>query len=138
MAKGKTPVRHDIRCYLCGHTFEVSSKTLSTTCPKCHRAIKVEDINIKSYTPVNDVQTCGRIIITQRGRIAAKRIMSGEGIICNGSIEGEIDTVAGVELGPKAAWKGKSLRSGTLKVAAGATLSGQVNVPKSGEERPGA
>ena len=77
MARAK-PKRF-IRCYLCGFAQEVSSRTMSTTCPECHKAIKVEDVVIKTYLPVNDLQTCGKIKITKRGRVAARRIQSGEG-----------------------------------------------------------
>ena len=59
---------------------------MSTTCPGCTKAIKVEDVVVKSYTPVNNLQTCGMIKITKRGRVAARRIQCGDGIICDGAI----------------------------------------------------
>ena len=121
--------RQEIRCYLCGKRFEVSAKTMSTTCTSCNKAIKVEDIVVKSYMPVNDVQTCGRIKITKRGRIAARTIQSGAGIVSEGTIEGSIETEGDVQLTAKSSWKGRSLRSRTLVVEDGATLNGQVKVP---------
>ena len=69
----KQAARRDIRCYLCGHRFEVSTRTMSVPCPSCHKALKVEDITVKNYLPVNDLQTCGRITITKTGRVVAKR-----------------------------------------------------------------
>ncbi|MHC4949174.1 MAG: polymer-forming cytoskeletal protein [Planctomycetota bacterium] len=102
---------------------------MSTTCPGCHKAIKVEDVVVKSYLPVNDLQTCGRIRVTRRGRVAAKRVQSGDGVICEGTIEGSIETDGAVELGPKATWKGKKLQSRSLAIANGATLTGVICVP---------
>ncbi|NNF43841.1 MAG: polymer-forming cytoskeletal protein [Phycisphaerales bacterium] len=133
-SRGKPLPRRAIRCYLCGHCFEVSEKTMSTTCAKCHKAIKVEDVQVKSYLPVNDLQTCGHIRITKRGRVAARNIQSGKGISCEGSLEGSIETDGNVELGPKASWKGTVLHSRTLKISDGASLHGRVQVPWKREE----
>lgn len=129
MAKAKKAATRTIRCYLCGHRFEVSARTMSTTCPGCHKAIKVEDVVIKSYLPVNDLQTCGHLKITRRGRVAAKRIQSGDGIACEGILEGSVETESKVELGNKSSWKGNVLKSSTLVVKDGATLTGGVCVP---------
>jgi hypothetical protein len=134
MAKPGKGARQEIRCYLCGHRFEVSSKAMSVTCAKCNKAIKVEDIVVKSYVPVNDVQTCGSIKVTRRGRIAARMIQSGEGIESEGTVEGNIETEGTVHFGPSAIWKGKSLRSRTLAVEDGAQLNGRVRVPWLREE----
>lgn len=129
MPRAKKGVQRPIRCYLCGHRFEVSGQTMSTACPGCSSAIKVEDLVIKSYVPVNDLQTCGKIRITRRGRVAAKRIQCGDGIECEGAIEGSIETDGDVTLGPKASWKGKALQSRSLFISDGATVDGQVVVP---------
>jgi cytoskeletal protein CcmA (bactofilin family) len=102
---------------------------MSTTCPGCHKAIKIEDVVVKSYIPVVDLQTCGSIRIAKRGRVAAQRIQCGDGIVCEGAIEGSIETEGDVHLGPKAFWKGKTLQSRALKIAAGAKLMGVVTVP---------
>ena len=101
---------------------------MSTTCPGCTKAIKVEDVVVKSYTPVNNLQTCGMIKITKRGRVAARRIQCGDGIICDGAMEGTIETDGDVRLGPKATWRGKSLRSRSLAIADGAKLLGAISV----------
>lgn len=129
MAKVKAPVRREIRCYLCGHRFEVSPRTMSVPCPRCNKALKVEDILIKTYLPVNDLQTCGKIIIAKNGRVVAKLIRSGDGIECEGALEGVIETDGELNLGPKASWKGKNLYSRALAIADGAQLVGYVKVP---------
>jgi cytoskeletal protein CcmA (bactofilin family) len=111
---------------------------MSTTCPGCTRAIKVEDLVVKSYTPVNDLQTCGKIKITKRGRVAAKRIQCGDGIDCDGVMEGSVETDGDVRLGPKASWKGRTLQSRSLAIADGAKLLGAVTVPwpRAEQKRP--
>lgn len=118
-----------IRCYLCGHRFEVSLRTMSTTCPKCNKAIKVEDVTVKTYLPVNDLQTCGKVVIAKKGRVVARRITSGEGIVCEGAMEGAVETDGDVTLGPKASWKGDHLFSRSLTIEDGATILGVVTVP---------
>jgi len=102
---------------------------MSTTCPGCHKAIKIEDVIVKTYIPVVDLQTCGRIKITKRGRVAARRIQSGDGIDCDGIMEGAVETDGDVHFGPKSSWKGTSLLSRSIEIAAGAKLIGIVTVP---------
>jgi len=119
-----------IHCYLCGHGFDVPARAMSTTCPACNKAIQVEDVVVKSYLPVTDLQTCGRISVTARGRVAAKRVRGGGGIDCDGAIEGSIETEGVVVLGPKASWKGPVLRSRHLEIADGARLEGRIEVPR--------
>jgi hypothetical protein len=132
--KAKKAVRRAIRCYLCGRRFEVSSRTMSTTCPGCHKAIKVEDVRVKTYLGLIDLKTCGRISITRRGRVAARIIQSGGGIECEGAMEGNVETDGAIQLGPKASWKGRTLQSRTLTVADGATLLGRITVPWARED----
>ncbi len=124
----QAPARRSVRCYLCGHRFDVSLRTMSTTCPGCNKAIKVEDLEISSYVPVTELQTCGTVRIARRGRVVAKRIRCGTGVDCEGTIEATIDTDGFVRLGPKATWKGDSLRSRTLRISDGAKLLGSLAV----------
>ena len=129
MARLRAAAKRTVRCYFCGHGLVVSARAMSTTCPGCHKAIKIEDLVVKSYVPVVDLQTCGQIRITKRGRVAAKLIQSGDGIICDGAMEGVVETDGDVMMGPKAFWKGKTLQSRSLEIAAGAKLVGVVTVP---------
>jgi hypothetical protein len=135
MARAKKAVRREIGCYYCGQRFEVSARTLSTTCTRCNKAIQVEDVVVKTYIPVNDLQTCGSIRVTRRGRVAAKNIQSGEGILCEGSIEGSIETDGNVRLTAKSSWKGKRLASRALCIEDGAVLNGHIHVPWEREKK---
>jgi hypothetical protein len=103
---------------------------MSTACPGCNRAIKIEDVVIKTYLPVNDLQTCGKITITKKGRVAARIISSGEeGIDCEGIMEGAVESDGEVRFGPQASWKGKSLTGRALHIEDGAKLNGLIVVP---------
>jgi len=128
-AKKGASERRRISCYLCGHELEVSGMAMSTTCPGCHKAIRIEDLIIKSYTPVNDLETCGRIHVTKRGRVAAKRIRAGDGIACEGVMHGAVETAGDIEFGPKGEWKGDILRSRRLIIVDGVKLDGRITVP---------
>ncbi len=133
-ATTRAGTRRSIRCYLCGHVQDVSARTMSTTCPGCNRAIKVENVTVKSYLPVNDLQTCGEVTITKRGRVVAKRIQSGEGISCEGAMEGTVETDGPIELGAKSSWKGQRLVGHSLVIQDGATLLGRVTIPWNREQ----
>ena len=121
--------KREIRCYFCGHRFGVSTRTMSVPCPHCNKALKVEDITVKSYLPVNDLQTCGRITIAKNGRVVAKVIRSGDGIDCEGTLEGALETDGPITLGDKASWKGKSLMCKSIAIAEGAKLVGYMKIP---------
>lgn len=108
---------------------------MSTACPRCNRAIKVENVTIKSYLPVHELQTCGTVTITARGRVVAKRVDAGEGIVCDGTIEGDVETDGNMTLGPKATWKGQRLASRSLEIKEGAKVLGVINVPWQREEK---
>jgi hypothetical protein len=129
MATEKKSPRRNIQCYLCGNRFEVSLRAMSTTCPGCNKAIKIEDVTVKTYLPVNDLQTCGKVTIAKNGRVVAKRIQSGDGVVCEGVMEGAVETDGIVTLGPKSSWKGDHLFSRSLELTDGAKLLGHVTVP---------
>ena len=127
--EAKPAATRDVRCYDCGHRFEVSVRTMSTPCPACHHPLKIEDVVVKSYLPVNALQTCGKIRVTKRGRVVAKRIESGDGIDCQGTLEGEVETPGNITLGPKAKWKGSVLHAPSLTITDGAVIEGVLRIP---------
>ena len=103
--------------------------TMSVPCPHCHKALKVEDVHVKTYVPVNDLQTCGRISVAKNGRVVARMIRAGEGIDCEGTLEGAIEADTQVVLSGKSTWKGKTLVTPSLVIEDGAKLQGHVKVP---------
>ncbi len=84
---------------------------------------------VKSYLPVNALQTCGKIRVTKRGRVVAKRIESGDGIDCQGTLEGEVETAGSINLGPKSTWRGTTLHTPFLTINEGAVIDGVLRVP---------
>lgn len=122
MAKPPGPPR-SIHCYYCGRSISVSGRTTSTVCPACNKTVVVEDIVVKSYLGVRNVETCGRLIVTRKGRVVAQqRIVAHEGIELEGKLECKEALVTGpVVLGPKAEWRG-DLAALSLSVAEGATI----------------
>ena len=130
----KKPTRREVSCYYCRHAIDVSSMSMSTACPNCHKAIKIEDVVIKTYLPVNDLLTCGEITVTRRGRVVARNIHAGNGITCEGTIEGEVVSEGTISLGPKSEWKGKMLSTDHLEIAEGATMVGRICVPLQKDE----
>ena len=138
VGRSRKAVNREITCYHCGYRLEVSSKAMSTTCGGCHKAIKVEDLVVKTYVPVNALQTCGKIRITRRGRVAAKQVHSGGTLWLEGAIEGSVAADGNIKLGPKSSWKGKKLTGPLLVVQDGAALDGFVQVgPEVVEPRDG-
>jgi hypothetical protein len=91
--------------------------------------LKIENVEVKSYVPVNDLQTCGSIHVAKTGRVVARIIQSGEGINCEGTLEGMVHTDGPMALGAKATWKGAELCTKSLHIEDGAKILGHLIVP---------
>jgi cytoskeletal protein CcmA (bactofilin family) len=124
-----------VTCYLCGHDFEVSPKAITVSCPSCARQLMAQDVTIKGHTAVTTLPSCGKVVVKLRGRVVAKKVIGQEGVTCEGSIEGAIETTATVRLERKAKCHG-AIRAGRLIIADGASLEGEICVPWRPAEPP--
>lgn len=127
----KAAASHHVHCYHCGHRIEVGRRTMSTSCPGCSKPVIVEDIVVKTYKAVVNVETCGKLIVPKRGRVVAqRRVVAHGGIEVEGSLQcGEAISAGPVTIAAKAEWKG-DLRAISLTVAAGAKIfGGYFNIP---------
>lgn len=122
MAKPPSPQR-EVICYRCGHRIAIGARTMSTSCPGCHKPVIVEDIVVKGYKGVFNVETCGKLIVPKKGRVVAqKKIIAHGGIEVEGVCEcKEAITGGHVHLGKKAEWRG-NLNAPSLSVEAGAKI----------------
>jgi len=119
-----------VYCYLCGHPIEVGARAMSTSCPGCHKPVVIEDEVIKTYKPVFNIQTCGKLTVKKKARAVAQKVIAAH---CGMDIQGAVEckeAVSGghVVLGPKAEWKG-DLRCPSIEIAEGAKFVGRLIVP---------
>ena len=117
--------RRTVQCYLCGHRFEVSGMTQSTSCPGCNKPVLVADQEIKSGVrgPIRELRTCGRVVVGRKARLIAERIEAHAGLECEGIIDAKaVVSGATVRLGPKSVYKG-AISAPRLIVEAGAKVS---------------
>ncbi|MHC4946136.1 MAG: polymer-forming cytoskeletal protein [Planctomycetota bacterium] len=123
MAKASGP--KFVYCYHCGKRLEVSHLTKSTLCGSCNKTVLVEDIVVKRYHGVTNLETCGKLIVSRRGHAAAQnRLVALGGIEVKGKVHCPQALCAGkVVLGSKAEWEG-DLAALSLVVEAGAVIKG--------------
>lgn len=127
MAKTLPP--RQVLCYFCHHVFEVGGRTMSIPCPKCHKALVVEDVVVKTYKPVKTLQTCGKLIIRKGGRVTATDVEAHLGVECSGALTANVVSGGPVRIGPKGEWKG-NLRAPSVQIKAGARiLGGRFEIP---------
>jgi hypothetical protein len=129
MARANGPVH--VYCYHCGRRIEIGSRTMSTSCPGCHKSVLIEDIVVKGYTGVTNLETCGRLIVNRRGHAVAKnRIVAHAGIEVKGRVQcGHALTAGRAVLSGKAEWRG-DLHAVSLVVEQGAVIvGGRFRVP---------
>jgi cytoskeletal protein CcmA (bactofilin family) len=105
MAKA-APNPRTVRCYHCGHTFEVSVQAQSTSCPKCSKQLRLEDVVVKTVEAVRKLQTCGRVVVQKKGRVVAQLVEAQMGVLVEGTMEANVISGGPVAIGPKAQWKG--------------------------------
>jgi cytoskeletal protein CcmA (bactofilin family) len=98
---------------------------MSTPCPACHKTLLVEDIVVKGYTGVTNLETCGKLIVRRKGHAVAKhRVVALAGIEVQGRLHCEHALTAGhTVIDKKAQWMG-DLHATSLVVEAGAVISG--------------
>lgn len=123
MAKATGPIH--VYCYYCGRRIEIGRRTMSTPCPGCHKTVLVEDIVVKGYTGVHNIETCGRLIVRRRGHAVAKhRVVALAGIEVQGKLHCEQALCSGqVMISAKGEWRG-DLKANSLVVESGATING--------------
>ncbi len=121
----KAGERHHVHCYQCGHRMQVAGMTRSTVCPACNRRLVVEDIVVRAYTAVTNIETCGRLIIPRGGQaVAQKRVVALAGIEMEGKLQcRQAITARHARIGAGAEWKG-DLQAASLDVRAGAVIHG--------------
>ena len=129
MAKAQGP--YHVHCYHCGRRIEVGARAMSTACPGCGKPVKIEDIVIKSYYAVTNIETCGKLIIKRRGRVSAvKKIVAHKGIELEGKLQCKEAHCAGtVRIGKKAEWKGDLRAMSLVTQPGGKILGGRFTVP---------
>ena len=102
----KAASQRTIQCYHCRHRFEVSSKAMSITCPKCAKPLVIEDVVIKTAHNVRKIQTCGKLIVEKKGRVVAQSVEAQGGVEVEGDLEAKVQSGGPVRIGAKAQWKG--------------------------------
>jgi predicted RNA-binding Zn-ribbon protein involved in translation (DUF1610 family) len=102
----KAAPQRRVQCYHCRHRFDISSRAMSVPCPKCAKALIVEDVVINTAHNVRKIQTCGKVIIEKKGRVVAQSIEAHGGVEVEGVVEAKVLSGGPVRIGAKAQWKG--------------------------------
>ena len=115
-----------ITCLHCGRMQEVGRRAMSVTCRYCNKALKLEDVQFKSYEARRVVETCGVVTVERKGNLITDRVTCG-GMIVRGKVKGTINSRGPILVGPEAEIKG-DVNAPTLAVGAGAILEGQYDI----------
>jgi hypothetical protein len=102
----KAAPQRKVQCYHCRHRFDIPSRAMSVTCPKCAKALVVEDVVINTAHNVRKLQTCGKVVIEKKGRVVAQLVEAIGGIEVEGYLEAKVHSGGPVRIGAKAHWKG--------------------------------
>ncbi|HYE60372.1 MAG TPA: polymer-forming cytoskeletal protein [Phycisphaerales bacterium] len=100
------PNPRTIQCYHCRQRFEIARQAQSTSCPKCSRQLRLEDVVVKTLEAVRKIQTCGKVVVQKKGRIIAQSVEAHLGVHVEGIMEANVVSGGPVTIGSKAQWKG--------------------------------
>jgi hypothetical protein len=79
---------------------------MTTSCPKCSKPLTVEDLIVKALAAVQQIQTCGRIVVQKKGHVIARLVEAHGGVEVDGILEANVLSGGPVRIGAKAVWKG--------------------------------
>jgi len=102
----KAAPQRKVQCYHCRHRFDIPSRAMSLSCPRCAKALVIEDVIINTAHNVRKIQTCGKVIIEKKGRVVAQLVEAHGGVEVEGFLEAKVLSGGPVRIGPKAQWKG--------------------------------
>jgi cytoskeletal protein CcmA (bactofilin family) len=125
----KPAVQRTVQCYHCRHRFQVGTRTMTSSCPKCSKALRVEDVIVKTVEAVRKLQTCGRVVVTKKGRVIAQLVEAHDGVECEGIMEANVLSGGPVRIASKAHWKG-DCKAPTISIELGSSIvSGYFVIP---------
>jgi hypothetical protein len=110
-----------IVCYFCRHALDVSTRTITHSCPACNKRLVVEDIIIKTLYSVVKLQTCGKLVVEPKGHVIAQYVDAQLGVEMQGQMEASVRSGGPVRIGPKARWKG-DCKAPSVKIEPGAKI----------------
>lgn len=122
MARKTSP--RAVRCYLCGHGFDIPRDAMTTSCPACFKRVVIEDIVVRHAQGNTVLQTCGRVVVQPRASVVARRIRAIEGVEMLGTLEASVESDGSVRIGAGARWKGDCTARAVI-VEAGAVIVGR-------------
>jgi hypothetical protein len=118
-----------VQCYHCRHRFDIAAQTQSTSCPKCSKQLRVEDVIVKGLEAVRKIQTCGKIVIEKKGRVIAQTVEAHGGVFVEGVLDANVISGGHVKIGSKALWKG-DCRAPSIEIEGGCVItSGFFSIP---------
>ena len=112
-------------CTHCHEQSKVSQRAMSVFCPHCRKRLILENYNIKSYTSVRELVTCGDIVVERKGHVRAS-VKAGK-LTVKGEVNGNVVARGLVQLGKTARFKG-DLEAPLLCIEGGAVLNGFLRI----------
>lgn len=116
--------QREVTCCRCWRAFAVGVLARTITCPLCYQRISLDDILIDSTVSATRLETCGRVVVTGRGRATVKVVRASRGIDVEGELTtDEAGTAGHLYLGPGAKWRG-DCRAASVVMHPGAVVRG--------------
>lgn len=112
-----------VRCYHCGASFDVGSRAITVSCPKCFQRVAVEDVHFKASQFGGDIRTCGVITVTNKSLVQAKTLQASEGVEIDGTVEARLVAGDSVHVTAGSRLRG-DCNARTIRIERGATIEG--------------
>lgn len=112
-------------CTHCQETSIVAKRAMSVVCPNCRKRLILEDYQIKNYTSVRELVTCGDILVDKRGHVRAC-IKAGT-LTVKGQVQGDVWARGLVKISKTGRFVG-ALTAPRLQIEDGAVVEGFLKI----------
>lgn len=111
-----------IVCLYCNKPQDVGRRAMSIPCRYCQRSLCLENLVFNAYLARRVVETCGAVIIEEKGNVIVDRVLCGQ-LIVRGRLKGNVTSRGPITIEARADVRG-SLRGPSLILVPGARLDG--------------
>lgn len=121
----QAPTTRDLDCPFCGQELRVPVRAINTRCTACNKHLRLEDVVVRSDSPLTRISTCGAILIEPNARFSG--VLQAATVVVAGRVLGTIIGTRFVEVTATGKVAG-TIATRDLKADELAIIDGEINL----------
>jgi cytoskeletal protein CcmA (bactofilin family) len=115
-----------IVCPHCRKSQAVGRSAMTVPCRFCHKNMVIEDVLITGYTAKRVIETCGKLVIEQKGDVTVNHVFCAE-LILAGKLKGNVICIGPVTIANTGHLRG-DIAAASVDIAPGAKVQGACQI----------